>query len=230
MVDWELCGRLTIHEEPQSPNGLEFRGYVSGDRKRCVELSVAAWPGVNSSLPPGMKVDYWSLLVDLAYEYSDVHEVACCNDTVVGVIFTRTAGAPSLAETVAFMRVYLSGLFRIARKVGIVKAFPLEFRSALTELKILLKNPESDGEVALLVVDDKFRGIGIGRLLLERHLEHARKKGARVISVYTTDPGCNWGFYEAYGFKKAVEFEDDIGSYLEGSRSKGMIFTLDLAR
>jgi GNAT superfamily N-acetyltransferase len=82
----------------------------------------------------------------------------------------------------------------------------------------------------LLVVDDKFRGIGIGRQLLERHLEHARMKGVGVISVYTTDPGCNWGFYEAYGFKKAVEFDDDIGSYLEGVRSKGLIFTLDLRK
>jgi ribosomal protein S18 acetylase RimI-like enzyme len=219
---------LTNHEEPPSPNDLGFRGYVSGDRRRCVDMSVAAWPGVNSSLPPGVKADYWSLLVDLAYEYSDVHEVACYKDTVVGVIFSRMTGAPSLMETLAFLRVYLSGLFRIARKVGIVRAFPLEFRSALTELKILLKNPESDGEVALLVVDDEFRGIGIGRHLLQRHIEHAKRKGARILSVYTTDPGCNWGFYEAYGFKRAIEFEDDIGSYLEGSRSKGLIFTLDL--
>jgi hypothetical protein len=66
------------------------------------------------------------------------------------------------------------------------------------------------------------------RHLLERHIDHAKRKGAHILSVYTTDPGCNWGFYEAYGFKRAVEFEDDIGSYLEGSRSKGLIFTLDL--
>jgi len=219
---------LTNHEESLSPDDFEFRGYVCGDRRRCVDLSVAAWPGGNSSLPQGVKTDYWSLLVDLAYEYSDVHEVACYNDIVVGVIFSRMTGTPSLMETIAFLRVYLSGLFGIARKVGAAKSFPLEFRSALTELKILLKNPESDSEVALLVVDDKFRGIGIGRHLLERHIEHAKRKGAHILSVYTTDPGCNWGFYEAYGFKRAVEFEDDIGSYLEGSRSKGLIFTLDL--
>lgn len=227
-VDDASSGIMTVDDESRAASDIEFRPYASGDVARCVDLSVAAWPAANSGLPHDIKVDYWRLLVDLACKYSDIHEVACYDGKVVGVIFTRTAGPPTVAEKVSLLRVYFSGLLGITRKMGVVKAFPLEFSSAMTELKIILKGPESNGEVALLVVDAEFRGVGIGRQLLERHLELARGRGVGVISVYTTDPGCNWGFYEAFGFKKAVEFDDEIGSYLEGSQSKGLIFTLTL--
>ena len=130
---------------------------------------------------------------------------------------------------VGYLGRYLSAMVRIAKKSSCRFWIPILITCILSELKIQLKSPGCEGEVAFLVVDGKHRGAGIGKYLLNRFIEHAFDAGVNTMSVYTTDPGCNWRFYQAQGFEKAVEFDDDVGAYLEGSSSKGLILTLDLS-
>lgn len=224
-----------IHETDKMDDALTleqlepvFRAYRGSDRNRCVALAVEAWPQMSSAMPDSVETDFWGMLVDLARDYSDWHEVACTTDSVVGFLFGRRCGSPSTRETVGFARTFLSAMYKIARKSSARQVIPIFCSCMLTELKIQFKNPGHDGEVAFLVVDGRHRGKGIGKCLLKRFVEFAREKDVKAISVYTTDPGCNWRFYETQGFKKVVEFDDDIGTYLEGSPSRGLILSLDL--
>ena len=204
------------------------RMYRDSDRGRCVALSVEAWPQMSAALPDGVATDFWGMLFDLAHDYSDWRQVAHTSESVVGFIFGRSISSPSVRELAGYGRTFTSGMLEIARKSSLRELTPILCTCVLSELKIQFKNPGSDGEVAFLVVDGRYRGTGIGKRLLSEFISHARSKGVKSVSVYTTDPGCNWGFYEALGFEKAVEFDDDVGTYLEGTTSKGMIFTLDL--
>ena len=183
---------------------------------------------MSSAFPDGLATVFWGLLYDLACDYSDWREVACVSDSVVGFAFGRERGPLSTREIVGSFGSYLSAMVRIARNSSCRFWVPMLITCILSELKIQLKSPGCEGEVAFLVVDGKHRGAGIGRHLLNRFIGHALDAGVNTMSVYTTDPGCNWQFYQAQGFEKAVEFDDDVGAYLEGSPSKGLILTLDL--
>ena len=221
-------GNMDEDAPPEYQDIVSTRAYRDNDRDRCVALSVEAWPKMSAALPGGAAADFWAILVDLAHDYADWREVACVSDSVVGFIFGRSVRSSSPRESIGFGWRFLSGMYNVARKSSFADMIPVFCACVLSELKIQFKNPSCDSEVAFLVVDSEHRGKGVGKRLLRMFIDHARSNGRRSISVYTTDPGCNWGFYEALGFEKAVEFDDDVGTYLEGSPSRGLIFTLDL--
>ena len=62
---------------------------------------------------------------------------------------------------------------------------------------------EGDAEIGGLIVDEPYRGRGIGKLLVEQALEWARKKGCRTVIVRSnvvredTDQ-----FYKSLGFRQ----------------------------
>ena len=63
---------------------------------------------------------------------------------------------------------------------------------------------------------------------MSRFIDYARKKGARRVSVYTTDPGSDWGFYESYGFRKHSSFRDGFMSFARKEEVKAKIYILDI--
>ncbi|KNF07656.1 acetyltransferase [Gottschalkia purinilytica] len=58
-----------------------------------------------------------------------------------------------------------------------------------------------DGEVTLFVLDSSCRGKGIGKSLMNNFINVCRDKKLNKIYVFT-DTECNYGFYEAYDFKR----------------------------
>lgn len=66
-----------------------------------------------------------------------------------------------------------------------------------------------DGEVVLFIVSSHQQGKGLGKTLINRFLEHCRSKNLNRIYLYT-DTECNYGFYDACGFKKAAAFEGTV--------------------
>ena len=71
------------------------------------------------------------------------------------------------------------------------------------------REEDFDGELTLLLVDENYRGTGIGKQLTQRFLNHMKKAGGQSIYVYT-DTGCNYGFYDRLGFVKAAKREEKI--------------------
>jgi len=205
-----------------------IREYVPEDRSRCVDMAVEAWPILTSGLPHSISRDYWGMLIDIGREYSDWWEVASLNNRVAAFAFGRTRGEPSFTEDIALVRVIAGAMFRMLKKGSVFEIVPLLCRSVITELKIMLKTPENQGELAFLVVESESRGKGIGSTLMNRYLDQARRKHVKKVALFTTDPECDWGFYEAMGFRKVSVFDDDVGAFYGRIPSKGMIFAIDL--
>lgn len=61
-----------------------------------------------------------------------------------------------------------------------------------------------DGEIAILIVDKKFRGQKIGKKLLQTTFELARRDHMKNLQILT-DESCNYKFYERMGCKKVYE-------------------------
>ncbi|MCI8361630.1 MAG: GNAT family N-acetyltransferase [Clostridia bacterium] len=61
-----------------------------------------------------------------------------------------------------------------------------------------------DGEISLLIVDKKYRGKGIGKKMINRIFEYAKKDKMKNIEILT-DESCNFKFYENCGCKKVYE-------------------------
>ena len=206
------------------------RQYRSEDRAICVELAIEAWPGLTSGLPPEIRKDFWAMLIDFADGYSDWREVCCVDGEVVGFLFGRTRSPPSFREAVGLLRILIEPFRSMRKKAGTAATIALFSRNILEELNIILKTPESDGEVVFIVVGSSHRGQGIGRMLVDRFIEEGVRRDSRAISVFTTDPGCDWRFYEARGFERVASFDDDVGSCYSGVKTKGLIMMLRLDR
>ncbi len=69
-----------------------------------------------------------------------------------------------------------------------------------------------EGEVSILLVDEEFRGRGLGKRLLSEVFELARKDGMRNIQILT-DESCNFHFYERMGCEKYYETEIENQEY-----------------
>lgn len=59
---------------------------------------------------------------------------------------------------------------------------------------------EFDGILTLFAVDEKCRGLGVGKTLLSGLMEYFYRHDTQKIYLYT-DSTCNYGFYEHEGFK-----------------------------
>ncbi len=217
-----------VDAKPLTEYDPVIRPYEDSDRGACVAMSIEAWPRMSSGLPGGVASDFWGMLLDLARDYSDSHEVACVSGSVAGVLFGRRRGALSTPEAIGQARIFLSAMRGIGRKCSFRERVSLFSTLMLTEIKVFFNTPDCDGEIAFFVVGPGYQGSGIGNLLLESYLAHARSGGLRRVSLYTTDPACNWGFYERRGFRRVARFGDDFGARIEGEESYGLMYVLEL--
>lgn len=64
---------------------------------------------------------------------------------------------------------------------------------------------EFDGVLTLFIVDEYYRGLGIGKTLFNNLLKYLKQQQVKKIYLYT-DTTCNYYFYEKHGFKR-VEAE-----------------------
>lgn len=69
-----------------------------------------------------------------------------------------------------------------------------------------------DGVLTLFIVQEKMRGLGIGKKLLKSVQAYWKLKGTCCSYLYTDDT-CNYGFYEHMGLTRAAETKVDILRY-----------------
>ena len=202
---------------------LSFREYRRSDLQRCIEITAQAWP----ELKPGG----FDLATMEWYGWpSTWRDVACISDAPVGMLFGRVyadEGAlgrlrVKLAHATVYLKVFLGLYGRDSNRLSSLKG-------GLVGDRDIVKNaPEADGEITYLVIDSAHRGKGIGKELMGRFIEHARRGGASRICVYTTEPGSDWRFYENYGFTRYSLFRDGFMSAVRKEEVKAMFYVLDL--
>lgn len=201
---------------------VSFREYGSEDLGRCIEITASGWPELTKSMH--------SATVDWYLGSATWKDVACVSGMAVGVLFGRVdgdlTGLRRLRRILVHVKVYLKLLF------GLYGRLP----SRLTCIKycisgdrrIAANSPAVDGEIVFFAVDAAYRRKGIGKALMDRFIEQAKKKDVGHISVYTTNPGSDWTFYERYGFRKHGSIRDDFMSFAWKEDVAAMIYVLDI--
>ncbi len=209
---------------------VRIRKYAAADLPRCVEIATEVWPEIPESMTREEMTRLMKAYVEDSRIISTRHEVACISDEVVGVIFGSIEAETGLEDRIrmSVLRLFTWLRFVARGRTSALTRSSLLMKSIVTELKLAKTRPETDAEVALLLVSRGHRRKGIGRLLIGRFLQDARNKRARTATVYTTDPGCNWHFYELCGFRKVGGFDDDLVSFVQGVDTKGLVFAIDL--
>jgi len=209
---------------------LQFREVTTKDIRKCAEITADAWFVVSNVMPKEDVVKFWSAFINLFRTFSTRSEVALISGNIVGLLFGRIDRDYGMKDKFKlFFSVSAIFIGIITGKYGRVsKRFTFLRKLILTEIKVLRNNPKSDGEVTLFVVDSKYRGKGIGRILMDRFLDAAKKKNAKVIVVNTGQRLANWKFYEIYGFKRYGAFHDDLVSYVMNEDAENLIYTIDL--
>jgi len=214
---------LPSKEQKGHREALSFREYRPTDLKRCLEITAEAWPEL---IPGGldratMEWYGWPATWKM---------VACDSDAAIGILFGKIDGEigrlGGLRTWLNHAAVYLKMLFGIYGKTPHRLS---SLRGGLAGDKDTARNsPEVDGEITYLVIDSRYRGMGIGKELVDRFSEHAKGKGAKRIAVYTTEPGSDWGFYERYGFTRYSTFRDGFMSVIRDEEVKAMFYVLDI--
>ena len=215
---------------PVQKGELSFRAYGVEDLERCTQLSTSAWRGLFSFAGEEGEANLMRFSVEFYTATATWQEVACISGNVVGLLFGKVdSDLPSFAAIRTFLadsRVYLKLL---AGSYGKIPKRTKVMRLGISDDRNIRANsPVADGEVTFLVVDESYRGMGIGRQLMDRFVAHARSKNAKKITVNTTDPICNWEFYEQYGFKRFSSFRDGLSSYALNREVKMLILELNI--
>jgi len=224
--------RLTQTDTPSqdAPSDVSIREFDVADMRGCVEIAAEVWPDVPETMTVKEIMKLLKAYVADSSAMATWREVACASDEVVGVVFGMIEGdmRPFDRFKMALLRsrIWLGFLLH-GRRFALARLSVLA-KSALTEMKLARARPDTDAEVTLLLVRSDHRGRGIGRLLMDRFLQEARAKHAEVATVYTTDPGCNWQFYETCGFELVGSFDDTLVSHLQGVDTKALVFAIDL--
>lgn len=80
------------------------------------------------------------------------------------------------------------------------------YRSFSKAYRELIENrvQEFDGELVLFIVDESYRGQGMGKKLTTLFFEYMKQTQTKHIYLYT-DTECNYGFYDKQGFEKVDE-------------------------
>lgn len=89
---------------------------------------------------------------------------------------------------------------------------------------VVNKHKDKDVEVQLFITDSSIQGLGFGKKLMTDFLNMAKKNKAHSAFLLT-DKGCNYGFYDYYGFTKIEEFHSDLLDKKEESVN-GFIYTI----
>lgn len=207
-----------------------FRDYRSEDLERCAEIAAGGWPEIFAFAGKEGAASLMRFMVEFYGATATWREIACVSDNIVGVLFGKiNLGQPRfgwmrtfLTGSQVYLKLLLGSYGKISKRMKIMRLGISDDR------KIRANSPKADGEVTFFVVDAALRGRGIGRQLMDRFVASARSKNAKKITVYTTNPGSNWEFYNRYGFKQYSAFRDAFTSFALKEEVKALIFVLDL--
>jgi len=199
-----------------------FREYGPEDLQRCVEITASGWPELTRSIHLAS--------VEWYLGSATWKDVACVSEKAVGVLFGKVNSDVTMScrlRTVLIqVKVYLKLLFglygRLPNRLTYIRTGISDDR------RIEANSPAFDGEITFFAVDAAYRGRGIGKALMSRFIDHAKKRGARRVFVYTTDPGSDWTFYETYGFRKDSSFRDGFMSFALKEEVAAIIYAFEI--
>lgn len=130
-------------------------------------------------------------------------QVALLNNKPVGIIMAK--------DNKSYKRSFKLKLNLISKSLPIL--FSSDGRNAvklyskideLDEDLLQNSNKKFDSEMVFFVIDEKCRGLGIGKELFNKAKNYLKEAGAKNFYLFT-DTTCNYGFYEHLGLNRIGE-------------------------
>ena len=85
----------------------------------------------------------------------------------------------------------------------------------LKEAEIVMKDRNLyDQEISLFFIDQSCRGQGLGKKLMNNYIDYCKQNNVSSV-ILLTDAGCNYGFYDNYGFKRINEIHSKYFAHVE---------------
>ena len=186
---------------------VEIRHYRETDYSRCEELVNLAWGFDEMFVSEKLCSLAKALYTKGAMFSSNYHMVAEINGKVVGLIFGQNVKGRK-SKRGLFLALKATFILNFS---GINKQERNTFAEAIT---LHSKNRESAdprniNEIVLFVIDEAYRGVGIGCRLWNLFRNHCLDSGSEIIRVETNNLGAS-SFYEKNGFKFHANFESPL--------------------
>jgi GNAT superfamily N-acetyltransferase len=200
---------------------LLFRPFINGDLKGCAHLSVEAWPNFRLTPPENTHL-LMEGYVWLNVLMSDYTEVCFYKNEIVGFLFGKTSKHyPAFKKQLKIGIIVIKFIFGKYGKVR--KRFRFLFTFLTTMNKVEKMCSKFDSKIELFVVNSKYRGKGVGNILLNSFIDHARFNKKKTLYSFS-DVESNWSFYEKHGFTKYKDFYDPHESLLQGERTNSFVY------
>ena len=170
------------------------------DMKKAVKLLENEWDLGKKKSGASRHLCAWIYLMELL-EQADYIAYYRINGSLVGFA--------SYAKWDSKKHFFKKLIYRIIKN-RLYKSKEIKNRNALKEYmnnyNYVPKKLEDyfDGEVSMLIIDEKYRGKGIGKKLLQDVFDAAKKDDMRNLQILS-DESCNYGVYETLGCKKVYE-------------------------
>ena len=163
-------------------------------------------------------------------------------DSVVRVMRDANAEFGSILPR-AFYAAYLANVLDVRSRLSESQLFVAEQpEGAIVGAITLYPDASSQGwgwpsgwaGIRAVAVEPSARGLGIGRRLAERCIEHSRKLAAPTVCLHTAPfMKAAIRMYESLGFRRASEFDGDAGEMVTSPRIEPQIpalaYRLDLS-
>ncbi len=156
---------------------------------------------------------YRNILYSILFKYS-YYECDYCdivvdkNERLLGFLM---AGKTKQGISLKHIGIGINFVFRwiigqFGKRVDAIKTISKFIRSFN---EVMADSCKYDNEVKLFFIEENTRGMGLGKNLMNRYISHCKKNSIKSV-ILMTDEGCNYGFYEHYGFKQINKCHNDL--------------------
>ncbi|GEM_PF-6461610 len=184
---------------------IHIRNYSRKDIKALRRMSRKAWPLEKYTSHARIKKHMYAIETNEALLYGNYSLSAEKNGEVIGVLFASIPGrkrpfhALKWKLIIAWHLLNLSLVKEGRKLLGAFKQVERGFKQMKRENDVSLESA-----LELFIVDDRFRGEGIGKRLIERFEDTAREKGVESYFLFT-DSDSSYGYYDHNGYERIDE-------------------------
>lgn len=212
---------------------LRFEKFNNSHLEGCAEIIKTTWKfeeDFKNSKRKDLIYKYYVLACGNYCEHLEV--IVDENDNVKGLLFGSIENTP-YSEKIKYkfkeLKLNLWALHHLIvgdfgdRKTALMRKDDFRTINELGELH----SYKFDSEINLFILSPELRGMGYGKMLMDRYMEFCKDNQLRTVFLWT-DLSCTFSFYEKYGFKLYKKFYHK--SIKEKSRDKlnGMIYCIDI--
>lgn len=130
-------------------------------------------------------------------------KVALVNDEVVGIVMAKSNKSSRFSLQYGISSLYAYLLLMLTKEGRHIGKMFAKFHKVNTAL-LEQSNQTFDGELVFFVLDEKARGMGIGKQLLQQVKDYMHSECATSFYLFS-DSTCNYAFYENQGLERIAQ-------------------------